>query len=164
MRLLYTLRYGSYAGNLGGDLRLFFTRQNANDWQPSPPAPPPGVWIPPPNQGERITLSSGDSLEFSLYPVTDGIPGQLYLFGAITVTTAAMQGLGGPLGQGSATFAPNQPLLGFFKDRIQGNNDGIAWDIGFEMAVPWNGVSADCTGQWWAIWNSKGPEKERLRP
>jgi hypothetical protein len=42
MRLLYTLRSGSAAGNCGGDLRLFFTTQNTSGWKPSPA---PGMWL-----------------------------------------------------------------------------------------------------------------------
>jgi len=149
MRLLYTLRYGSSAGNCGGDLRLFFTTQNSSDWQPSPP---PGMWLIPPNQGEILTLPSGDSLNFSLYPVNNGQPGLLYLFGAIIVTTATGHTFGSPIGQASVQFAPNQPVVSILKGRSQNSAGGMSWDIGFDLAVPWDGTSADCTGQWWAIW------------
>lgn len=153
MRLLYTLRYGSYAGNCGGDLRLFFTTQNSTDWQPSPPAPPPGLWLPPRNAPETLTLPWGDTLDFSLYPVNNGMPGLLYLYGAITVKTAGGQGLGLPMGQAAVQFAPNKPVVTILKGRNQGNSGGISWDIGFDLAVPWDGTSADCTGGWWAIWH-----------
>ena len=149
MRLLYTLRYGSSSGNCGGDLRLFFTTQNSADWQPSPP---PGRWIHPQNVGETLTWASGDSLNFSLYPVTNGIPELLYLYGAIMVTTATGQKFGRPLGQSSVSFAPNKPVVAILKGRDKSNAGGITWDIGFDLAVPWDGTSADCTGQWWAIW------------
>jgi hypothetical protein len=150
MRLLYTLRYGSYSGNCGGDLRLFFTTQNSADWQPSP-----GIWLLPPNQAETLTLPSGDSLNFSLYPVNDTSPGLLYLYGAIIVTTAAGQIFGlTPIGQSSVPFVPNQPVVAILKGRNQGDTGGISWDIGFVLAVPWDGSAADCTGQWWAIWQS----------
>ena len=154
MRLLYTLRYGSYAGNCGGDLRLFFTTQNSADWQPSPPAPAPGMWLLPRNAGETLTLPSGDSLSFALYPVTNGLPGQLYLFGAIMVTTAAGQKSPlGPMGQSSGLFVPNQARVAILKGRNHGNSNGILWDIGFDLSVPWDGTSADCNGQWWALWH-----------
>ena len=125
MRLLYTLRYASYSGNCGGDLRLFFTTQNSADWQPSPPAPPPGMWLHPQNVGETLTLPSGDSLNFSLYPVTNGMPGQLYLYGAIMVTTAAGQTFGGPIGQSSGLFIPNQAVIAILKGRDQNNANGF---------------------------------------
>jgi hypothetical protein len=88
MRLLYTLRYGSASGNCGGDLRLFFTTQNSSDWKPTPA---PGMWLLPANTADKLTLSSGDSISFALYPVNNGIPGELYLFGAITVATSGRQ-------------------------------------------------------------------------
>jgi|HubBroStandDraft_4_1064222.scaffolds.fasta_scaffold431321_1 hypothetical protein len=154
MRLLYTLRYASYSGNCGGDLRLFFTTQNSADWQASPPAPPPGMWLLPPNVAETLTLPSGDSLNFSLYPVNNASPGLLYLYGAIIVTTAAGQILGSTaIGQSSGPFAPNQAVVAILKGRSQGNVGGISWDIGFDLAVPWDGTSADCCGHWWAIWD-----------
>ena len=154
MRFLYTLRYGSCPGNCGGALRLFFTTQNSADWQPAPPAPAPGMWLHPQNAGEKLTLPSGDSLNFSLYPVTDGVPGQLYLYGAIIVTLAAGGTFGGPIGISSGLYAPNHPTLAILNGRDRGQDaQGISWDIGFDLAVPWDGTSADCTGQWWAIWH-----------
>lgn len=155
MRLLYTLRYGSDAGNCGGDLRLFFTTQNSADWQPSPPAPAPGMWLLPVNKGETLVLPSGDSINFSLYPVNNGMPGMLYLFGAISVTTAANQELGpSPIGQATVLIQPNQAAVTIWKGRNQNSANGISWDIGFDLAVPWDGTSADCSGQWWAIWHN----------
>lgn len=150
MRLLYTLRYKPYSGNCGGDLRLFFTTRNSADWQPSPP---PGLWLNPQNVGERLTLPSGDTIEFSLYPVTNGIPGQLFLFGAISAKTASGQTVApSPIGQAGPPFVPNKPVIAILLGRDQQTQQGISWDVGFELAVPWDGTSADCTGQWWAIW------------
>lgn len=163
MRLLYSLRYGSDSGNCGGDLRLFFSTLNSADWQPSPPAPAPGMWLLPNNVGETLTLPSGDSLNFSLYPVNNGMPGLLYLYGAIIVTTAAGQTFGSPVGQASVQFAPNQPVVSILKGRDQNNASGISWDIGFDLAVPWDGTSADCTGQWWALWH-RGAAAPRPSP
>lgn len=155
MRLLYTLRYSSCSGNCGGDLHLFFTTQNSSDWKASPPAPPPGLWLPPQNVDETLMLSSGDKLNFALYPVSDAVPGTLYLLGAITVVTATGQTFGAlPMGQSAGEIAPNQPLVTILQGRNQDSADGVWWDIGFELAVPWDGTSANCTGQWWAIWHS----------
>jgi hypothetical protein len=156
MKLLYTLRYGASSGNCGGDLRLFFTTQNPADWKPSPPAPPPGLWIPPQNTAETLTLPSGDVVEFSLMVLNNGTPGELYLYGPLYVTTKAGLRVGSPIPIGQAApvqYAPNLPVVGFLKGRNQGSASGITWDIGFELAVPWDGTSADCAGQWWAIWH-----------
>jgi hypothetical protein len=150
MRLLYTLRYGSAAGNCGGDLRLFFTTQNHSDWKTTPA---PGMWLLPPNHAEKLTLASGDSINFSLYPVNNGTPALLYLYGAIGVTTSASQTFGAPIGQAAGPFAPNQPTVAILKGRDQNTVNGISYDIGFDLAVPWDGTSADCTGQWWALWH-----------
>jgi hypothetical protein len=154
MKLLYTLRYGSSSGNCGGDLRLFFTTQNSSDWKPSPPAPAPGLWILPTNASETLTLPSGDVVNFSLYVVNSGTPGLLYLYGAITVTPVGGSTFGMPIGQAASVhFAPNLPVVAVLQGRNKGTANGITWDIGFDLAVPWDGTSADCTGQWWAIWH-----------
>jgi len=152
MRLLYTLRYGSAAGNCGGDLRLFFTTQNPADWKATPA---PGLWILPSNAPETLTLASGDSVTFALYPANNGLPVQLYLYGAISVKTAAGQVLGNtPMGQATVAMAPGTPEVTVWKGRNQGTTNGVSWDIGFEMAVPWDGTTADGSGQWWAVWHS----------
>jgi len=151
MKLLYTLRYGAVAGSCGGDLRLFFTTQNPTDFQPTPA---PGMWILPANTPEKLTLPSGDSIQFALYPVNNGTPGMLYLFGAITVTTSGGQVLSPlPLGQATVQIAPNKPVITVWKGRAQGSTGGILWEVGFDMAVPWDGITADCNGQWWALWH-----------
>jgi hypothetical protein len=152
MRLLYTLRYGAVAGNCGGDLRLFFTTQNSSDWKPGPP--PPGMWILPANTPDTLTLASGDVITFALYPVNNGLPAELFLFGAISVKTKGGQVLGNvPIGQATVLMAPGKPEVTIWKGRTQGTAGGVTWDIGFEMAVPWDGTSADCNGQWWAVWH-----------
>ncbi len=154
MKLLYTLRYGSYSGNCGGDLRLFFTTQNSADWKPlQPPDAAPGLWLHPQNVPETLNLPWGDTLTFSLYPITDGMPAQLYLFGAITAHTAAGQVGMGPIGNSSGLFAPNKPHLAILKGRDNHSEPGVSWDIGFDLAVPWNGISADCLGHWWTLWH-----------
>lgn len=150
MKLLYTLRYGASSGNCGGDLRLFFTTQNPADWQSSPV---PGMWAQPQNVGETLTLPSGDSVTFALYPVTNGVPGQLYLYGQIAVSTAGGAGFPvGPIGEANGLFVPGQSRAAILTGRSQNVANGLSWDVGFDLAVPWDGTSADCTGQWWAIW------------
>lgn len=154
MRLLYTLRYGAASGNCGGDLRLFFTTQNSSDWQS---APAPGMWIHPQNAPDILTLPSGDSLTFALYPITNA-PEELYLYGQIGVETAAGAGFPeGPIGQSVGLFQPGQPRVAIMSGRDKNSANGISWDIGFDLAVPWDGTCADCTGQWWAIWQSTTP-------
>ncbi len=152
MRLLYTLRYGAASGNCGGDLRLFFTAMNSADWSPTPA---PGMWKPPQNQAETLTLPSGDTITISLYPVNNGMPALLYLYGAISVTSGG-QTFGSPIGQAAGNFAPGQPAVAVLKDRSQGQSGGLTFDIGFDLSVPWDGTSADCNGQWWAIWYPTG--------
>lgn len=70
---------------------------------------------------------------------------------------SAGQTFGLPMGQSAGPFAPNQPAVAILKGRNMGNSNGISWDIGFDLAVPWDGTSADCTGQWWAIWQLNSP-------
>lgn len=150
MKLLYTLRYGAYAGNCGGDLRLFFTTQNASDWKSTPS---PGLWLLPANAPETLTLPTGDAIEFSLYVVNNGMPGLLYLYGAILVTPKGGTAFGPPMGQAAPVlFAPGKPELAILSGHNKGATGGVSWDIGFDLAVPWDGTSADCTGHWWAIW------------
>lgn len=155
MRLLYTLRYGSVAGNCGGDLRLFFTTQNAADWKPSPPVPPPapGMWQGT-NVAETLTLPTGDAIGITLDLLNNGQAGLLYLFGTITITPKGGAILGNmPIGQATVNFMPGAPAVSVWKGRKQGTTNGITWDAGFDLAVPWDGMSADCNGQWWALWH-----------
>jgi hypothetical protein len=152
MKLFFNLRHGATSGNCGGDLRLFFTTQNSSDWKPTPA---PGMWLPVDNTPQTLTLPTGDSIVFALYPVV-GLPGQLYLFGAITVHTGGQTLNPGPIGQSTVPIVPNQQALTFWKGHGQGNANGIVWDVGFDMTVPWDGTSADCHGQWWALWGKSG--------
>lgn len=148
MRLFFNLRHGASSGNCGGDLRLFFSSQNSADWKA---APAPGMWLVPTNMPDTLTLPDGDAIAFSLYPVA-GAPGQLYLFGAITIQAGGQTVNPGTIGEDTVPILPNQQALTFWKGHSQGNANGYLWDVGFEMTVPWDGTSADCFGQWWAVW------------
>lgn len=147
MTFLYTVRYGATAGNCGGDLHLFFSTQNAQDWNQAQK-----MWIPSGLVG-TTKLVSGDSIAIALNLVAN-LPGELYPQGTITVTTAAGQSFPpGPMGQATANFLPGQPVMTVWQGRKQGSANRLSWDIGFTLPVPWDGTSADCHGQWWAIWH-----------
>ncbi len=156
MKLLSTLRYGANTGmvagtgNYGGDLRLFFTTLNPADSTPGPGSPPSVLWQAA-GKGAQDTynLPHGDKIALNLNLVT-GIPNQLYIFGTIAVTTGTIS-FAPPLGQG-ASYAPGVPALTIQKGRYQGQVSGKNLDMGFEVAVPWDGVMADCHGHWWAVW------------
>jgi hypothetical protein len=148
MKLFFSLRHGAGSGNCGGDLRLFFSTQNSADWNPTPP---PGMWLVTDNTPQILTLPTGESITFALYPVA-GAPGQLYLFGAITIHAGGQTLNPGTIGQSTSPTVPNQQALTFWKGHSQGSVNGYLWDVGFDMTVPWDGTSADCHGQWWALW------------
>jgi hypothetical protein len=99
-------------------------------------------------------LPSGDVLNLHL-DIATGIPSQLYIFGTIQVTTAAGIAYGGgqPIGQAAALFASGNPSVAILKGRSTGQAGGLSFDVGFELAVPWDGTSADCHGTWWALWH-----------
>lgn len=157
MKLLSTLRYGSTqgmapgTGNYGGDLRLFFTTLNPTDTKPGPGRPPSVMWQGAGNGAhDTYKLPNGDVIALNLNLVAS-IPNELYIFGNIQVTTGPI-GYGPPVGQGGPAFVPGQPALGILKGRDQGQVAGKHFDLGFEIAVPWDGTMADCHGQWWAVW------------
>jgi len=154
MKLLSTLRYGSTSGmaagtgNYGGDLRLFFTTLNAADANPLP-GPPPSVRWHGAGHGaqDTYTMPNGDAITLNLNLVTS-TPNELYVFGSITVAAIPFST---PLGNGAA-FAPGQPAVTILSGRYHNQVGANDLDVGFEMAVPWDGIMADCHGQWWAIW------------
>lgn len=39
-------------------------------------------------------------------------------------------------------------------NQIGAINHAFIGEAGFQMVVPFNGVSADCYGRWWAIWSA----------
>jgi hypothetical protein len=152
MKFLYTVRPGSTTGNCSGDLHLFFSSLNAEDWGPAAGYPGHGIWKPSGIVG-TTKLASGDSIAFNLGLIAN-LPDQIYPEGTITVTTAAGK-VSGPdlMGQGTLNFVPDQPNMSVWQGRYLAPYDQLSWDIGFTLPVPWDGTSADCHGQWWAIWH-----------
>jgi hypothetical protein len=158
MKLLSTLRYGSLqdtvagTGNHGGDLRLFFSILNPADSQPA--SPPPSVWWQGQGHGavDTYKLPGGSVIALNLNIVGD-VPNRLYVFGSIQVTTANSVVYGPAIGQSAGLFGPGQPAVGILQGRGQGQSAGVQFDVGFDLAVPWDGTSADCTGTWWAVWH-----------
>ncbi len=156
MKLLSTLRRGTLGGvvpnrgNHGGELRLYFTTLNPADFKPDPP---PIAW-----QGngkgavDTYKLPGGEVIALNLNLVAD-IPGRLYVFGAIQVTTAGGVTYGPPVGQSASLFLPSVAAVAILKGRSQGQSGGVHFDTGFDLGVPWDGTSADCTGAWWAEWH-----------
>lgn len=152
MKLLSTLRYGSTTGmaagtgNYGGDLRLFFTTLNPADIRLGIGNPPPMFWQ---GHGAQDTykLPNGDVITLNLNLVTS-TPNELYIFGSITVSAVQFSS---PIGNGAA-FAPGHPVVTILTGRYHNLVGAKDLDVGFEMAVPWDGTMADCHGQWWAVW------------
>jgi hypothetical protein len=148
-----TLRTSGSAKIWGGDLRLFFSTQEDGDLTP---APPPGAWKPGSAAKQKITAPTGDVLEIQLRLVIDPPPGTLYLFPNIQITDP-QQGQIFPQ-PGIAPTQVGQPIPGTpayvsWNGRINAINHAFIGEAGFQMVVPFNGVSADCYGRWWAIWN-----------
>jgi hypothetical protein len=157
MKLISTLRYGSTqgmpagTGNYGGDLRLFFSTLNPADTKPGP-IPDSVNWQGGGNGAyDTYKLPNNDVIAFNL-DLPSPLPNQLYVFGTITITTAGITFGVMPIGQGGPSYAPGQQALGILSGRTQGPQGGKNFDVGFEIAVPWNGIMADCHGQWWAVW------------
>ena len=153
MKLLSTIRPDSLvgSGNAGGSLRLFFTTLNPDDFH-STPSP---IWWQGGGKGavDTYRLPSNDVIALNLNLVSD-VPGRLYVFGSIQVTTSAGAGYGPAIGQsGSALFNPEQPVIGLLRGHSSVTSGGVHFDVGFELIVPWDGTSADCHGAWWARWH-----------
>jgi hypothetical protein len=155
MKLFSSLRYTSHdktpagTGNHGGDLRLFFTLMNAADFTVGPPF----RWNGGGAAADTYKLPNGDTIALNLILATV-VPGNLFVQGSIHVTLANGNAYGPVLGQQPAQVcAPGLPTVSFFKGRSLGASGGTQFDVGFEMAVPWDGASADCHGCWWAVWH-----------
>jgi len=153
MKLLSTIRPDSLigSGNTGGDLRLFFTTLNPDDFHSTPP---PIAW-----QGsgkgavDTYALPSNDVIALNLNLVSD-IPGRLYVFGSIQITTSGGAGYGPAIGQAaSVLFNPGHPVIGLLRGHSTAIGGGVHFDVGFELTVPWDGTSANCHGAWWARWH-----------
>ncbi len=152
MKLLSTIRPDSLvgSGNTGGALRLFFTTLNPDDFHSTPPP----IWWQGGGKGavDTYRLPSNDVIALNLNLVSD-VPGRLYVFGSIQVTTSGGAGYGPAIGQsGSALFNPEQPVIGLLRGHSSATSGGVHFDVGFELTVPWDGTSANCHGAWWARW------------
>jgi hypothetical protein len=162
MRLISTLRYTSDSrsgflagtGNHGGDLRLFFSTLNPADWEKGP-GQEPILWKGGLVTEDQYNLPTGDIITLKLSVLTEPA-GYVYVFGTIDVKTASGIAFGGgqPIGQGAGTFLPQKSEISTLKGRVpDGASGGLHFDLGFELSVPWDGVSADCHGNWWAVWH-----------
>ncbi len=155
MALLSTLQYGSAAaqptgsGNYGGDLRLFFTKLNADDLKLTGTLTWAGWHI-----ADTYNLPNG-AVTLNLNVVSNGGPPlDLVMVGAISVKTSDGKTLGGGfIGTGGAGFAPDTPTTTLFQGSQSGTVDSATYPVGFELMVAWDGVLADCHGSWWAIWH-----------
>jgi hypothetical protein len=117
MKLISTLRYSSATptapgtrnyGNYGGDLRLFFTRLNPDDFKPTPPIVWQGV-----NKGASDTykLPNGSEIAMNLNTCTGVPPGRFGIYGTIIAKTA--NGISSPVSpigdEDAASFLPGHP-------------------------------------------------------
>ena len=137
----------------GGDLRLFFSTEEEGDLTPTPA---PGVWTPGNPVKQKITTPTGDRLETQFRLATDAPPGTLYLFPIIQVVDPQK----GPIfpQPGISPTQIGEPIPGkaayvAWSGTIGAINPDFTGEAGFQMVVPFNGVSADCYGRWWAVWS-----------
>ena len=147
-----TLRKMGTAKIWGGDLRLFFSAQEKGDLTPNPA---PGVWTAGnPVIKQTITLPTGEQLQTQFQLAIDPPPGTLHLLAIIQVADGQ-----GPIFPQPAIMPTQtgQPIPGnaayvAWNGSINAINAAFIGQAGFQMTVPFNGVSADCYGRWWAIW------------
>lgn len=136
-----------------GNLRLFFSTEEKGDVTPTPA---PGVWTPGnPVIKQTINLPTGEQLNTQFQLATGQAPGTLYLLASIQVTDG--QGTIFPQ-PGIVPTQTGQPIPGTpayveWNGSIHAINPAFTGQAGFQMTVPFNGVSADCYGRWWAIWS-----------
>lgn len=157
MALLSTLRYGSAlgqaagSGNYGGELHLCFTKLNPADLVQQGGQPTWATW----HIADTYDLPNG-KVTLNLNVVPDGGPPlTLVMVGAIGVLPTGGSAFGGQfIGQGAGSFAPNVPVTTLFHGSQTGTSTtGVKFTVGFELNVAWDGVSADCHGVWWTVWN-----------
>jgi hypothetical protein len=148
--MLYYMTLGpdSVEGDCFGDLRLFFTTQNSDDYTPTPS---PGVWTSGGIKPQAFTLQPCVSITVSFGPVTGGVPGDMYPWFLVGGPITGMN----PLGQGTGGFFPNAQRSTKWFGEDSNQNDQISWTTGFLLDVPWTGVSANCSGMWWLKWGPK---------
>lgn len=156
MALLSTVRYGSTlgqaegTGNYGGDLHLFFTKLNPADVIQLGGHPTWAKWA----ISDVYNLPNG-TVTLNLNVVNDGGPPfSLVMVGTIGVQTSDEQSFNSQeIGAGGALFAPDAPQMSLFNGSRSGSTTDGKYTLGFELNVAWDGVSADCVGSWWAIWD-----------
>jgi hypothetical protein len=157
MKLLSTLTQISVnpaagTGNVGGELRLFFTTLNHADCHVPPPDP--FYWIPNSPAVDTYTLPTGEVISLNLNLDTEGAPGNLFIIG--TVAGSVPGGFSQPpppMGQSITPYLPGSPVTNTQRGGFQDDGGGVHKDIGFELTVPWDGISADCHGRWWVNWH-----------
>jgi hypothetical protein len=153
MNLFSTVRNFRRVGDTGiweGDLRLFFSTEAEGDLSTAPVA---GIWTSVTSQ-QTIQSPTGEVLTTTFRLLNDDVPSVLYLFPSIEVTDGGQQ-IFDPHGTGAPTagFVPGTPALTKWSGKNLHINDKFVGEAGFEMIVPFDGVSADCYGKWWAIWS-----------
>jgi hypothetical protein len=55
----------------------------------------------------------------------------------------------------TAGLVPGTPTYTAWNGKVSSLNNKYVGEAGFEVVVPFDGVSADCYGRWWAIWSPK---------
>jgi hypothetical protein len=157
MKLTSILSPTSVRGNCGGDLRLVFTSESPRDFVTTPA---PGLWQGSGNGAfDTYTLPTGDKIALNLNLSTTQQPGQLFVEGNISVTLAGGSPVGPQLDGISAPppFIPGAAHKEWLKGRKVISVNGVTYDLGFALCVPWDGTLADCGGTWWAMWSPVAP-------
>jgi hypothetical protein len=157
-----TLDTNSTPGNFYGILLFSFSNTNPADWYSNPPGSPygPGAWKSGMGINQTFTNpASPDQVTINLSAYSE-TPTELYVYGNIGITIAghgsvsssAIGGPGGlfPLGQSGGGSSAGDASGSMFDNSGQ---NIISYDVGFSMAMPWNGVSSDSAGSWWASYS-----------
>jgi hypothetical protein len=139
------------SGKVGGELRLFFTRFNRNDFRFTPPDQ--FFWQVDSAKPDVYTLTNGEIISVGLLLSTQGGPGSLFVFGPITVTLPGIPSFPvQPMGKSISPYLPEIRADNVQTGKWSADSSGKHLDVGFELKVPWDGTSADCHGRWWARW------------